>query len=54
MLVIGVAVAALAAALLLYLVVERVGRAGLPLAALRAAAWGAWRRSWSTRAAAAA
>jgi hypothetical protein len=40
MLVIGVAVAALAAALLLYLVVERVGRAGLPLAALRAAAWG--------------
>jgi len=41
MLVIGVGLAALAAALALYLRVERVGAAGLPLALLRAAAWGA-------------
>ncbi len=36
----AVAAAALAAALVLYLAVERAGRAGIPLAVLRAAAWG--------------
>ena len=41
MLVVGVGVAALAAALALYLLVERVGAAGLPLAVLRAVTWGA-------------
>lgn len=37
---VAVAVAALAAALVLYLAVERTGAAGIPLAVLRAAAWG--------------
>lgn len=41
MLVVGVGLAALSAALALYLLVERVGVAGLPLALLRAVAWGA-------------
>jgi len=39
-LVVAVGLAAVAAALALYLLVERTGPAGLPLAALRAAAWG--------------
>lgn len=41
MLVVFVGLAALVAALALYLLVERVGAAGLPLAVLRAVAWGA-------------
>ena len=40
MLVVAVGLATVAAALALYLLVERVGAAGLPLAALRAVAWG--------------
>lgn len=40
MLVVAVGLAAVAAALAVYLLLERVGAAGIPLALLRAAAWG--------------